>query len=82
VITSPLDTGSESGAYAGLPGVDAPTGMDIAVDEAAAGVEDGAPVESGGVPEEGKAAESGVPGVGAEGGGAETGGRILAVSSQ
>ena len=72
----------ESGAYAGFPGVDAPTGIDIAVPEAAAGVADDAPVESGGTPEEGSAAESGVAGVGAAGGGADTGGGILAVKSQ
>jgi len=82
VITSPLDTVIESGAYEGLPCVDAPAGIDIAVPEAAAGVVDGAPVESGGVPEVGDAAESGVAGVGSAGGGADTGGGILAVKSQ
>ena len=81
VITSPLDTGSESGVYGGFPGVDAPVGIVIAVPEAAAGEVD-APVESGGTPEVGSAAESGVPGVGAAGGGADTGGGMLAVSSQ
>lgn len=56
--------------------MDAPTGIDIAVPEPAAGVVE-APVDSADVGD-----ESGVVGLGAAGGGADTGGGMLAVKSQ
>lgn len=89
VITSPFATVSESGAYAGFPGVEDPVGIDsvgpVADAAGAAGAEELDPV----------VADSDAPGAGAgvgadvgadaglsAVGGAETGGGILAVSSQ
>ena len=89
VITSPFATVSESGAYAGFPGVAAPVGIDKVGPTDAAGaagaeeldpvvVDSDAPGASAGVGAD-VGADAGVSG---DGGGAETGGGILAVSSQ
>lgn len=88
VITSPFATVRVSGAYAGFPGVAAPTGIDSVGPAEAAGaavVDELAPVVAdsdapGAGPGVGSAvgADAGLSGVG----GAETGGGILAVSSQ
>ena len=88
VITSPFATVSESGAYAGFPGVEEPVGIDsVGPPDAAGG--------AGGEELDPVVADSDAPGtgtgvgadVGADAGlsavgGAETGGGILAVSSQ
>ncbi len=89
VITSPFATVSESGAYAGFPGVAAPVGIDSVGPPDAAGAPgdeeidpvvavSAAPGAAAGVGAE----VGGDAGVSGDGGGAETGGGILAVSSQ